>query len=315
MIRSRYSGNLGNHLFQYFSARLLAEKHGLSLDIEPILGFPKTQDKVSGNKYNNLEKISEQMLSYKDISKRIKNAINFKKGIDFSCFYGFNYRDYYEKNINKAYDWLRISDNIQDNFYDIKDNDLLISVRNGDFIKNKVSLPFEYYQSILESNLINYNNIYIVSDDYNHHFMKNFKKYGPIFIKRNYLEQFKIALKFKYIIASHSTFCWFHVLLNKNINKCFFPVVTTTYSSAWSERMIYKKMFDLRIDKPYMEYVYNVPRLSDFDSLTFDPEQWFADKAGFKNSFLRNNFLKDQTEKTLDYHKVSKYRFLNCLPR
>lgn len=309
MIKNTYAGNLGNHLFQYFSARLLAEKYNLELDVPSIEGFPGTKEKVSGHKYEDLKHITSEMMSYKAICNEIKDAILEEKGVSLNHFYGYDYKDYYENNLDKAYDWLRLDDNIKD-VYQINDNDLLISVRNGDFIKKRVNLCFDYYKSILDSNLIDYDKVYIVSDDFNHPFMDNFSKYNPIYINEHYLCQFKTALKFKYVIGSHSTFCWFHILLNQNLTKCFFPVITSTLSSAWSEKMIYRKKFDLRIDKPWMEYVYNVPRQLVRNQVDFNEGDWFGNKEDYRSSFLRGKYLKDRTDEILDYHKESTYRFL-----
>jgi len=309
MIENSYAGNLGNHLFQYFVARLLAEKYNLELDVDPIRGFPRTYDFVSGQRYNELKKISCEMMSYNAICDRVEDALEENLGVSLNHFYGYNYRDYYEDNLDKAYEWFQLDKDIKV-AYDIGDKDLLISVRNGDFIKKRVNLPFEYYKAILESELIDYDKVYIVSDDFQHPFMDNFSKYDPIYINDNYLCQFKTALNFKYIIASHSTFCWFHVLLNKNLTKCYFPVITSTLSSAWSERMIYSKRFDLRIDKPWMEYIYDVPRQLVRDQVKFDEGSWFGDRESYRNSFLRGKFLRNKTDEILDYHKESSYRFM-----
>jgi len=309
MIKNSYAGNLGNYLFQYFAARLLAEEHGLEFEMEPIEGFPRTKDKVSGLRFSKLKTFPDEMMSYALISEAVGIAKSEEKGVALNHFYGYNYRDYYENNLDKACEWFQLDKSIKTT-HDIGVKDLLISVRNGDFITKRVNLPFEYYKSILESNLIDYDNLYIVSDDFNDPFMENFAPYNPIYIDEHYLCQFKTALNFKYVIGSHSTFCWFHILLNQNLTKCFFPVITSTHSSAWSERMIYKNNFDLRIDKPYMEYVYNVPRQLVRDQVVFDEGDWFGDEKDYRNSFLREKHFRDKTDEILDYHKESKYRFM-----
>lgn len=315
MIKNKYQGNLGNHLLSYFAARLIAEKYNLYLDTEPILGFPETTRKVQGKIFEELQEIPERMLPYKKLCEITEDAISQNKGLSLDHFYGYNYRDYYENNLDKAIKWLKIDKEIQDDLYNIQDNDLLISVRNGDFITNGVALPFEYYQSILDSNLIDYNKVYLISDDYDHPFMLRFKKYNPIYIREHYLCQFKMALKFKYVIASHSTFCWFHILLNKNLIKCFYPVLTDTRHSAWSERLIYKKFCDLRIDLPCMEYIYNVPPSRKLADVHFDYQEWFSNINHYRNSFIRSPYVKEKTDEVLNYHRKSTYRFLKVLPR
>jgi len=166
MLRNKYGGNLGNHLFQYFAAKLLAEKYDLYLDVDPIKGFPETFNETSGCKINDLHKVPFTMSSYEKICRHIEeNAISKNKGVLMNKFYGYNYREYYENNMEKAYKWLRLDDSIKESDYDIGKKDILISIRNGDFITKNVNLPFEYYRSILESNLIEYNKIYIVSDN------------------------------------------------------------------------------------------------------------------------------------------------------
>ena len=174
MLRNKYGGNLGNHLFQYFAAKLLAEKYDLYLDVDPIKGFPETFNETSGCKINDLHKVPFTMSSYEKI-------------------------------------------------------------------------------------------------------------------------------------------CWFHVLLNKKIDKCFMPVPVSTWSSAWSERLIYRKQFDLRIDESYMEYIYDIPRYKA--KVAYDEKEWFTDELGFKNSWHRNGHLKVSSEETLGYHSKSKYRFLKILKK
>lgn len=51
MVTIKYLGNLGENLFQYAFARLIAERKNYALDAAPISGFPETYKNVAGKRY------------------------------------------------------------------------------------------------------------------------------------------------------------------------------------------------------------------------------------------------------------------------
>ena len=53
MVEVIYNGNLGNNLFQYCFARILAETMGYKLIAPPIPGFARKYDLVEGHNYAN----------------------------------------------------------------------------------------------------------------------------------------------------------------------------------------------------------------------------------------------------------------------
>ncbi len=52
MVEVKYIGRLGNNLFQYCFARILAQGLGYKLKAEPIAGFPNTKKEVEGCDYS-----------------------------------------------------------------------------------------------------------------------------------------------------------------------------------------------------------------------------------------------------------------------
>lgn len=80
-------------------------------------------------------------------------------------------------------------------------------------------LPFEYYEKALS--MAKYDKIYICTDDPNHEYLKNFKKYNPIIIRHKdpysweaTIDDFAFIMSFNKIITSQSTFCWWAAFLS-----------------------------------------------------------------------------------------------------
>jgi hypothetical protein len=118
---------------------------------------------------------------------------------------------------NKEYILNEFKEDLEQNasFDYYNDDVVLVHVRLGDFFYMKRVLSFSYYESILEK--LKFKKLYIVTDQPNHEYIEQFKKYN-IDLSLNTgdaKEKFLKAQQFKRIVMSTSTYCWWFTFLSK----------------------------------------------------------------------------------------------------
>lgn|GEM_PF-2463440 len=223
-IRVDYNGNVGNCLFQYTFARLLAEKNGLELTTpfhyQPLL---KTTPHQKGEKRLTpgiiLEEPSfsstiirpipasptpvvqrEMLAFYQSLEQPLPPALYILKGY-FEC------SDLYNKEREKIKSFF-ILDNEA-----INENDIVINIRLGDFAKGGFILDPQWYLNILEKE--SFDRLYIVGAHKNEPYLKAFSRYDPVIIPPDPVTDFHTIRRFKKIICSNSTFCWWAAFLSE----------------------------------------------------------------------------------------------------
>ena len=139
-----------------------------------------------------------------------------------------NYNEIINKYIKPHIDY-----NLINNFNINFEKDLIIHIRSGDvFSKNFIldknmfnvfkSPPYIFYKEIIESN--NFNNIYIISENYNLNPIINelCKNYKNVFFYSNDLStDFKILLNSQYFIPGHSDLSRMVIALSDQKKKCY----------------------------------------------------------------------------------------------
>jgi hypothetical protein len=174
VVSVKLPGLLGNRLFAYCTAKIIAENMGWEVHSKPIWGFPGTYACISNLPSSSYP--TELILDPQNSNFEIQSIINNK---NLRNIFLDGYFQYYQ--ILKPYtqqireDWLK------------PDSNLLLP-RNHDSIVVHVRalypdcyyVPFEYYQKALEQ--ATYDKVYICTDDPHHPFLDNFKPYNPIIV-------------------------------------------------------------------------------------------------------------------------------------
>jgi hypothetical protein len=174
-IRPEFYGRLGNNLFQYCFLRLLAEKHNKRFNCSGFDCFPNTQHEACKNQ-------QEVFLRCRNIfDADIEEDKNYRiRGL-------FQNYCYFIRDMPRIKEWLYKAP-----LAEFGNDDLLLSVRLGDFQKFNVCLPFSYYESAIR--LFNCRNIYIMTDDAAHPFIKQFETYNPMILRGDSFVHFVYGL-------------------------------------------------------------------------------------------------------------------------
>lgn len=244
MIEVIYDGNLGNHLFQYCIARILATELGFKLKAKPINGFPRTQDVIDGLDYSE----DTTPLVYR---KQIVNLDYLltkrpaKKIILNGYFQRYEYYLPYKNLIRN--DWLVQELQIDD---PVSKDDLVIGIRRGrDYIPH-YGLPKSYYKEAIAQ--FKYKQLYICTNEPNDPFIRYFqKKYSAIIRPPGALDNIAFIKKFNQIIISNSTFLWWGAFLSK-AEKIIAPIPLTGF---WSESDPISENVDLVVPEDRFIYL------------------------------------------------------------
>jgi len=232
MIEVIYCDRLGNQLFQYCFARILAEKLGYRLKNEPIKGFPGTEIAVKGEDYSDypIQVLNGQKVNMEEeVEDRSKRRIILE--------WGFSQRyEYYRKHKDVIREeWLKPSGMMNGT---VGKNDIVIHVRGGDFVKGGHALPFSYYRKALS--MANYEKVYICTDNPKNDLIQLFSEYNPIIrCSESIMDDFLFMMSFNKIIQSSSTFSWWASFLSK-ASEIYAPLPK---KGDWSHRDI-----NLRVD-------------------------------------------------------------------
>jgi len=201
-------GRFGNNLFQYFAAKIIGK----------IYGIEKVGNSSGNVKILDDDQWEELCLYY------IEN--NTAKPQDCTTFHlhGFfqrsnifnHFRDFLKESLTNDPDLAYLTCDLKE-FPD--KNDIVMHFRLDDFIHehhNTEIIHPSYYINILDN--LEYNKLYIVSDnirhEYEHRYIKYFEKYNPIYIRGSHIEDFNFIRNSNRIISSSSTFCWLAAFLS-----------------------------------------------------------------------------------------------------
>ncbi|MBK8161633.1 MAG: alpha-1,2-fucosyltransferase [Gammaproteobacteria bacterium] len=259
MVEVKYLGRLGNKLFQYCFARILAEGLGYGLKANPIPGFPGTNAPVEGHDYSSgypvktiahdypqyYSGVYNQTLSWKNKNLHVQDLLSdaSKRKIEIRGY--FERYEYYKacKDTIRR-DWLRVDMPIQ---YSIHPDDVVMHVRLGDageYLGRK--LPISYYEEALER--AGGRKVFICTDKPADPCLNKFKKYSPIIHHVDPLQDFFFMMSFNKIIQSQSTFSWWASFLSQ-ARQIYAPIPLL---GVWSS---FHPETDLKVDDE-SRYVY-----------------------------------------------------------
>jgi len=233
MVEVKYSGGLGNKLFQYCFGRIIAEKLGFKLKAEPIPGFPNTEIEVDGADYSSYS--SDTPLGEEpDWSKKHKVDLcsillnkRKRKIIIEGFFQRYEYYQPYKDVIRTK--WLRM-----DTPPDIKlsPEDVVLHVRRGDYVGIGCALPYSYYEHALRK-INQFGKLYICTDDIKDPFLSNFDKYRPRILcsGEEPTKDFRLMMSSNIIVQSASSFSWWASFLSR-ADKIYAPTPSFGFWSS-----------------------------------------------------------------------------------
>lgn len=213
MITFEVGGGLGNRLFQYVLARLLAEKLGYDL----ITKFPvshiltPTEPKKGKRYYENKLHIIETL--------ETENLLERKFGERHIHLQGFwQEQKYYTPNRDAILGYFKEKATEKPD----KEN-IVMHVRLTDYkafgFKGSVIHP-DYYVDCLRRE--KYDRLFIVTDAPQDSYFERFESYKPIFTRGNEKKDFWFLTEFDRIIVGNSTFSWWPAFLS-NATKIYTP--------------------------------------------------------------------------------------------
>jgi len=240
MIYIDYPGRLGNNLFQYAFGRILAEEHGHGMGVyagehADILTNCNEPIKQTNEFSNNLVQIKGHDINLSDIPMSDLRISGY-----------FQRKEYYLAYTDKIKKWFWMPEH--ENEYG--DNDVCLHVRRSDFGNN--TIPLSFYSDILDKE--NFDNVYITGGintpygtDIDTSTIDYFAKYNPTYIEEDPVTAFRIMKKFKNVVQSTSTYCWWACFLSEHAEKIYTPLASFGY---WSNE---RPEIDLIIeDKKYI---------------------------------------------------------------
>ena len=282
-------GLIGNNLFQYAVARILAEDLGFELNVTHSIRLPK----------RNIPQLNELLSQFDDAPLHIPGK-SFNTPIDKTVFTGHCGFDGYHINLNKIsidgtprkilikgyferYEifrsykeririWFKL-DPINLGF-NISEDDVVVHVRRGDFILFGRAISLQYYLEILEK--INFRKLYICGVGIDDEVKDKFHRYHPTYVYNSPLEDLRFIKGFNRIIQSQSTFVWWASFLSQ-AEEIYAPVPNP---GAFEQR--YPHINLLVDDEERYHYTRNVP--------------YIEKKYGFKD-LIRANELLPKSEK------------------
>ncbi len=266
-IRPIYSGRLGNHIFQHCYCRLLAEQHGKNLNCAGLPFFPNTSGATSPTE-------AETLL-------RCRNTLDAEIAAGSYAIRGlFQNYSHFRDHMPRIKEWLH-----KRPLECFTSDDLLISIRLGDFKRFNVCLPFAYYEQAIR--LFDCRNIHLVTDEPSHPFIGRFAKFNARIIAQ---DDFVHGLSFENIVMSNSTYCWWYTILSGKMKRAVFPIPTHTRNAAYSATKIFNDGLDLRVDDPRITYLYNIgtwgDKAGERGATTLEPAIFF--RAGIFRTTSKN---------------------------
>ena len=260
MITSDFTGNLGNHLFQYAITREIAERKGFNW------GFTKYiyGDYYSGRSQMDfmdidygIQPVTNINTEYKEKIIIINDGVNIHQYDDFAKLQDntklvgcWQTEQYFNK--LKVQQWFKIknsaiveySDRLVTNNITLDNNICIINIRGGEYRgHNTLLLPNSYWNNAINHmKSINTNmNFLVVSDDVNYAKMV-FPNYRCIHFDIGC--DYYIINRAKYLILSNSSFAWFPAWLNNDVNCVIAPKYWARYNTSdgyWANSNIFTK--------------------------------------------------------------------------
>ena len=226
---------LGNRLWGFCIAKIIATELNYDLNCKSIWGFPNTYSHISSIPSNEYPWEHRECFHDINLAEIISNKIprNIKLSGYFQKYeYIKPYTDIIRKN------WLKIDSAM---LYKIDTNDIVVHVR---FHDGQAPVKFEYYKKALA--IAKYKQLYICTDEPFHPYIKQFDLYNPIIkstqsfqsyfhstswddVTKMNIDDFAFMASFNKIIISYSTYAWWAAFLS-NAMEIYAPYSKTGHT-------------------------------------------------------------------------------------
>jgi hypothetical protein len=214
LIEVRYTGRLGNNLFQYCLGRILAEGLGFALKAASIPAFPNTAQRVMGE----IREEPEQIFKGQLIPLEAILADRSPRRIILDGW--FQRYEYYRPRRKKIREWLTLDPAI---CVPEAKPDIVVNVRRTDYVQLGWALPFSYYREAIETALPQGGEMWIVTDDRRDPFFRRFAAWKPKFSSGTAPEDMLFMTRARRLVMSQSTFSWWPTFLG-NVQQVICPI-------------------------------------------------------------------------------------------
>jgi hypothetical protein len=270
MIELHMEGLIGNNLFQYALARILAEDLGYALETTHSPYNPTT----------NAPWLVELMSYFHDAplnlpGRSVDHPVDKTAWLGHEGFDGFRVdleamrndktnrriliRGFFERyeifrgHKERLRTWFRTEP--FDRGFDIAKDDVVMHIRRGDFIVRGRAISLTYYLNIMKE--LDFRKLYICGIGVDKDVERSFGRYDPIYVNGSPVDDFRFIRTFNRIIQSQSTFSWWAGFLS-DAEELYAPL--TIPNSTDFEREY--PHIDLRVDdESRYRYVQDVSQL------------------------------------------------------
>lgn len=232
MILTHFIGGLGNNMFQYAIARIVADIKNYNFEATNIDQLVHYFPRVSNIKDrlcvdDNLLKVGYESSSGNVQYFDLNEILNHNGKIEFKGF--FQKQSYYKNHL----DLLR---NIfwYDDACHAKpaDGSLVIHIRLGDYAQLNWQLDPDVYLKIIEKANIKYSKCYVITDEPTNPILSKFNILPNLqIVNSDVLQDLTFLRRATYLIISQSTFSWWGAILG-NQEKVYAPV-HYNYKPPW----------------------------------------------------------------------------------
>lgn len=216
MIKVESSGRLGNKLHYFLLAKYVSQITNQTLIPERIEGFTQTYFNHEGTNDKDFNYIDTHHLNVNstDLWDKIKNH---NGGIVVNNMLGkyYNFKDI----IPYFKEYLQIEN--EESYESPNKNDLVIHIRLGDYLNINWFTEKYLYMKVID--LESFDKCYIVTDEPNNPWLKEFKERGCIIKSDSLIADFVFLKNSNKLCISKSTFSWTAAMLS-NAEKIYFPL-------------------------------------------------------------------------------------------
>ncbi len=270
MIHLQMNGFIADNLFQYVVARLLAEELGYALEVthspmNPRKNPPRLMELLS------LCRDAPLTLPGKVFHHPVDTTALMGQG-DFDGFHldleGMMRRRDDRKILMAGYfqryallqpykqrirSWFEID--ACDQGHDISDDDIVIHIRQGDFVIVGRAISLSFYTTLLDR--LTFRKLYICGYGLDSLVRRTFAPYAPVYVQGDPIDDFRFMKGFNRMIQSTSGFSWWAGFLSQ-ADEIYAPIMAQTVGRSHPATTL----ADLKVvDEGRYRYVDNVPYL------------------------------------------------------
>ena len=210
MINVHKLGTLGNNMWQYAVARVIAEENNLKLNCYSIPGFPNTEQVVNGNEYDS------PVVRIEGHSFDINSLANSR--VEMA---GYVQRyEYIREHKEKVKEWFQLD---VESPIKVLPTDFVVSIRRGwNGYPTDLCPPKEYFQEIFSH--VEYKRIILCTDSFEDPFFGFMNEMDVEVIKACFtpLQQFALIKSANKTLLTSSTYCWWAAFLS-NAEEIYYP--------------------------------------------------------------------------------------------